>query len=140
MGNVCTTSSKPLLNNFKVPVPRSSSTTYRSPQVEEIYKAYLSAKKRVKQNFIERSNSTFLILKKVDWIKEVKKAAEEGYSALRITSDLTKKDTERFAKIVYRLFGDGIYLYKEGHYIHLYWDVSNYDKQIPVKKFILPDY
>ena len=140
MGNVCTTSSRPLLNNFDVPVPRSSSTTYRSPQVEEIYKAYFSAKKRVKQNFIERSNSTFLILKKVDWIKEVKKAAEQGYSALRITSDLTKKDTERFAKIVYGLFGDDIYLYKEGHYIHLYWDVSNYDKQIPVKKFILPDY
>lgn len=136
MGNVCTISSKKLIQDeSEFPTNR----TYRSPQVEEIYQAYLAAKKKIEKKFTERSYTILNILKKVDWVKEVKAAAAEGYSALRVTDDLTKQDIERFAKLIYSLFGNGIYLYKEQRYIFLYWDVNNYDKQIPIKRFVLPE-
>lgn len=99
---------------------------YKTPEMEALYQAYITARKRLELSYAVHSSKRLQQLISIPWKKKMESAAKEGYSTIKISDDcLTSNDRKIFAKKLYSLFGDGIKVYYENSALHLTWDPHN---------------
>lgn len=109
------------IDNFTQPL-----LEHRTPEMEALYQAYITARKRLERSYAEHSSKRLQQLISIPWKKKMETAAKEGYSTIKISDDcLTSNDRKILAKKIYSLFRDSIKVYYENNTLHLTWDLHN---------------